>query len=108
MRRLWASIRADSEIFGSARRGMSELRRAQSAEAVVEPRNSIQGDRLVHHRLREKGIGGDGRFQRDGGRIGERVESVGQRVGKRVEREVDEVERDKDEPQAYPRSEQQS
>ena len=55
MRRVRASLRADPEVLGFAGRGVPEMREDGRAEAAVQPGDSVQGIRLVHHRLRAKG-----------------------------------------------------
>ena len=54
MRRMRPSLRSHSEVFRSAPRDVSQVRRRRP-KAAVGARDSIQGKRLVHHRLREEG-----------------------------------------------------
>lgn len=49
-----ASVRGHSEVFGSARGEMSEVRRRARSEAAICPRVSVQGYWLVRHGLREE------------------------------------------------------
>ena len=53
MRRLRSPLREDPEVFRSAARGVPEVRRPRP-QADVVARVSVQGQRLVHHRLRAR------------------------------------------------------
>ena len=66
MRRLRAPLRANSEIFRSARRRVPEMRRAAGAEAALEPGHSVQRIWLVYQRLRAQGLGSDAAGKADG------------------------------------------
>src|SRR4051812_48760647 len=75
MRGLRAPVRNDSEVLRSAGRHVSQVR-GKGAQADVLSRDSVQGDWLVHHRLREKGSGrrGQGQGVVEGRRREERFE----------------------------------
>src|SRR5262252_2427782 len=71
MRHLRTPLREDSEVLRSARGELPEMRRRRTKTAVF-PRHSVQGERLVYHRLREEGLelrerrkGRDGRDGRE-------------------------------------------
>src|SRR5436190_22805656 len=62
------SVREDPEVFGSARRDLSDVR-WEGGEASVGTGVYVQGQRLLHHRLLAKGRDCGRREGRAGGEV---------------------------------------